>query len=157
MKGSPKPGKHHYQNSIEEHKKQQQNDNNTTITIQSDEKMAAAREELVSICKRFDNPKEDLLKNPNRYVVKTGTLKRQAQKFKHKQVDRWCILCNDIFVFTKESNGKLEQKQIIDLNTVTLDNRTTGKTSMKNSVCITSPDREYVVGAKKSYTTRRMG
>jgi len=123
------------------------------IHVKSEENKVA-RDELISICERFDNPHSDLLTNPARYVIKTGVLNRQATRFKRKQVDRWCILCNDIFVFTQKKdkieNGKLELKQIIDLKTATIDDQTEGKTSMKDSICIITPEREFVIGAKDS-------
>lgn len=104
------------------------------------------------IAKRFENPHTDLTAVEGRSFIMEGTLVRQASS-RWKHVTRECFLFNDIFVFAvkidkKQEARALTMKQVIDLSTAVLDDRTKGKTGMKNCVCITSPDREYVVSAK---------
>lgn len=113
-------------------------------------KEATQYAKVVEIANRFHNPHFDLTASEGREFIMEGTLLRQSSK-KWKQVKRECFLFNDVFVFSdklkKDKAGKLEMKQVVDLNTAVLDDRTQGKTSMKNCVCITTPEREFVVSA----------
>lgn len=107
--------------------------------------------ELSVIAKRFVNPHFDITNSPTRALIKQGTLTRQSSS-RFKKMERECLLFNDIFVFAnkldKDDNGKLEMKQVIELGSAVLDDRTGHKTGMKHAVVVRSADRDFVVGAK---------
>lgn len=105
--------------------------------------------QIKALASRFVDPSFNIADDPERRLLKSGTLSRQAR---FKTVPRVCFLFSDVFIFAHNldkdtENGKLEMKQVIDLATATLDDRTGGKTNMKNAVSINSPERAFVVSA----------
>lgn len=113
------------------------------------------KEAMAKFQRRFQDcaPKLDKF---GRILLREGTLHRQAR---FKPVGRTCFLFNDLLVFAKAEKGSkrgdrgcLEMRQQIDLRKVTLNNQTSGKTSMKHCICLQTPEREYVVGASSMET-----
>lgn len=71
---------------------------------------------------RFEDGKGKTLEKPGRVLLKQGIVARKAT---FSQVERWCMLFNDCFVFgkpVKDINGQLILKQVIDLGDIEVDN-----------------------------------